>query len=731
MNKLLAASIDADAPKCKTLPHIRKYQNQNYSNETVDNYAWLEEKNNSEVIDYLEAENKYTEEVMKSTKALQGDLFSEIKSRIQENDQSAPWQLDQYLYYIRTEAGKEYSIFCRKLIDSQTATEEILLDENVLAHGYDFFDIGDIEISPCHKFLAYTVDTNGNECYDIYLKYLPNQKTAKLNFSSQHDHNINLASEIMWSADSKNILYLRLDDTLRPFEVWCCDINTQNLKIIYNNPAHCITNCLIYKEPDERFRLSVDRTRSDKYLLITSSSHVSTEIYYLPAKNVKKHLSHLRSIKPRAQNTEYSVDHYYESSECNYFYVLLNNIEKPNYELFRMQISSNSWECIIKHNEFVQLECLECFANYAVLFTKENGLTKLHIINNYDFKNIKTLDLVNILSEDVYELSPGDNEMYHNKEYIFEFESFITPAITYAINPRISEPDLRIIKADQAYNFNKSNYVTQRIFIDIKNSDHQLPISIVYNKHAYQQNGKCPLLLYGYGSYGISIDTYFSYGRLSLLDRGIAFAIAHVRGGGELGDKWHYDGRLDCKLNTFDDFILATEHLIQNKYTNSNKLVIHGGSAGGLLIGNVINQRPELYYLAIAEVPFVDCLNTMLDPSLPLTIPEYEEWGNPTESSEVFKYIKSYAPYENISEVQYPNLLINNSLNDTRVGYWEAAKWTAKLRTIQEKLNGKETVTLLNTRMNAGHSGVSGRYQAIQEAAFNYSFIISCLGLTY
>lgn len=724
-----------NAPKCKTLQHIRKYENNNYIDETTDLYHWLfdPDKANPEVIDYLQAENNYTDRTMAATKPLQNIIFNEIKARIQESDSSAPWRHDQYLYYFKTEVDKEYDIFCRKSV-SLTSTfsvpkEETLLDENLLAHNQAYFSVGDLEISPCHNYLAYTVDLIGNESYELYIKNLINNKTYHVKLVN------NLNAEIIWSADSKNILYLNLDNALRPYQVYSFDFAKFN-----QDPNNIHTN-LLFTELDERFRVSIERTRSNKYLLITSQSQISTEVYYLAANNINSSENTIESIKPRQQNIEYSVEHYYDyykkqdtNTEC--FYVLINSEQKPNFELYKTNFNLNSdsisaksakqtWELLIPHSIGTTLESFECFADYAILFTKINGLNYLNIVDKYNFNQIKTINIAKILNQEVYELSPGHNEMYNNPEYTFEFESLASPPCTYGIKSSLAcldldNIDLRLIKANRVLNnFNSNNYITKRIFISI-DSNTKLPVSLVYNKNLYTPGHKQPLLLYGYGSYGISIETYFSYSRISLLDRGIAFAIAHIRGGGELGETWHHAGRLENKKNTFSDFITAAEYLINHKYTSTGNLIIHGGSAGGLLIGNVINQRPELFNTAIAEVPFVDCLNTMLNPELPLTVTEYEEWGNPTADIKFYEYIKSYAPYENIKTQSYPNLLINNSLNDTRVGYWEAAKWAAKLRT--HKLD--KNIVLLKTLMNAGHGGASGRYQEIHEVAFNYSFIL-------
>lgn len=707
-------------PKCKK---------QAPTNITGDHYDWLTNRGNPEVINYLKEENSYAELVMQNTKKLQQELFDEIKSRIKEDDITAPWEHDQYLYYFKTKTDQEYSIFCRRFINTLEDTEQILLDENELAKNFEFFETGDMEISPCHQYLAYTVDTTGNESYQLYVKDLKNSQTYCLIATKDK---IKISDEIVWSADSKSILYIKLNRAHRNYQVWHYNFAA----FIENNNTQSLTfHTQIFHEKDERFELSIERTRSDQYLLIASNSQISSEIYYFPADNLISldfnTVKFIKSIKTRAQDVKYYAEH------CNdYFYISINSKEKLNFELYRFHISdSDNWELLIAHQPDIQIEHLDCFANFAILFTKQYGLPQLKIINNYDFKNIINFDIPQIFNEQIYDVAPGHNQMFNTSKYIFDYDSLITPSSTYSIEPQTKiNPEnfnLQLIKSDEVLNgYDKNHYLTQRLLIDIgidpdTNANLKLPISILYNKNQYKPDGNHPLLLYGYGAYGISIDPYFSYSRVSLLDRGIAFAIAHVRGGGELGESWHHGGRLACKNNTFNDFITAAEYLINNKYTHNSKLIIEGRSAGGLLIGNVINQRPELFHIAIAQVPFVDCLNTMLNPELPLTIGEYEEWGNPSNNKEAYEYIKSYAPYENIKQQKYPHLLLNNSINDYRVNYWEAAKFAAKLRA--HKLD--QNLLLLKTLMNAGHGGSSGRYQALHETVFNYSFILLCLGL--
>lgn len=715
------------APKCKTLQHIRKYQNQNngYTDETNDPYYWLTDKSNPEVIDYLEAENKYTADIMSDTKQLQDQLFHEFKAKILESDTTAPWPHDNYEYYFRTIEGQDYYLFCRKKIGTDS-TEQILLDENILAKDHYFFSTGDIEVSPCHKYLAYTADFVGNECYGLYIKDLANNKTFELNIK-------NISAELEWSSDSKSIIYLTLDDSMRPYQINCFQLNEYLA-------SYTESSFTLYTESDERFWVGIERTRTQKYLLITAQSKLSTEIYFLPAANLSKtSIDKIKSIKTREQNIEYSVEHYCENinnPQPDLFYILINSKQKPNYELYKLDLNKadtinnfKNWELILAHNSSITLEHIDSFRDYCILFTRTNGLNQLNIAYNYDFTNIQRYNIEKELGENIYDLGPATNEMFDSNKYRWQFESLSTPHSVYSLEINKNSSKLELVKQDSVLGgYNKSDYKSERVFCqpDPSNPNLKVPISIVYNKHKYKADGKHPLLLYGYGSYGICIDPYFSYSRLSLLDRGIAFAIAHIRGGSELGETWHHQGRLNEKTNTFTDFIASAEYLIKNKFTSSNRLIIQGGSAGGLLIGNVINQRPELFHSAIAEVPFVDCLNAMLDPELPLTITEYEEWGNPTAYVEVYEYMKSYTPYENIKHQAYPNLLINNNLEDVRVSYWEAAKWTAKLRANKTDNN----LLLLKTEMTAGHAGASGRYQSLKDAAFNYSFILKTLEQT-
>jgi oligopeptidase B len=715
---------EISAPKCKTLPHVRKYYNTNnpeYTDEVNDPYHWLIDKSNQEVIDYLIAENNYTNYVMSDTKKLQEQLFLEFKNRIQETDSRAPWPHDNYLYYFRTIAEKEYHLFCRKNINDQTTdSEQILLDKNLLAEQYDFFNIGDLEVSPCHNYIAYTVDTIGNECYELYIKDLNTNESFNLNIQ-------NISPDIEWSADSKVLLYLKLDELLRPYELNCFNC----FEFLTNKKLNTQLNFTLHYETDEKFRLCVERTRSKEYLIITAQSKISTEVYYLPAHNLTPDsINKIQLIKPRLEHVEYYIEHHRHNNQ-NHFYILLSSEKTPNFELYKVDLNTttdlqntNNWQLIIPHDINTKLDHLDCFKDYCILFTKSNGLNNLYIINNYNFTKLEKYDIELNFKEQIYDIAPANNEMYDHNEYRLQYESMSTPHSIYSV--KISQDNnyqLTLIKTDSVLNnYNKSDYISERLFVNTA-PNVSVPISLIYNKNKYKKDGSHPLLLYGYGSYGISIDPYFSYTRISLLDRGIAFAIAHIRGGGELGEPWHHQGRMHVKTNTFLDFIKCSEYLIHNKYTSAAKLIIQGGSAGGLLIGYVINQRPELFNIAIAEVPFVDCLNTMLDPTLPLTVTEYDEWGNPTDSALVYQYIKSYAPYENIKTQNYPHLLINNSLEDTRVCYWEAAKWTAKLRT--HKLDNN--LLLLNTEMAAGHGGVSGRYQAMKDTAFTYSFILKCL----
>lgn len=677
--------LNLDPPVAKVIPHVTEI----HGEKLIDNYFWLRNRDDKEVIEYLESENRYTDATMENTKELQKKLYKEMLGRIKETDKSAEVKIDDYYYYSRTEEGKQYAIHCRKK-GSMDAEEEILIDENVLAEGLEYFNIGVFEVSPDHRFLAYSVDTDGSETYTLYIKDLTTGELLK-------DVIKNTFVSLEWANDNKTIFYDILDEAKRPYKIYRHILGT-DIK----------DDTLVYYEKDEAFYAGVSKTKSKDYLLFISESKTTSEVSYLKA---DEPLSEIKIIHPRQHEMEYHVDHH-----GDYFFILTNDSAK-NFKLMKTPISNptkENWEEVIPHRDTVRLEHIEAFSDHIVVFERENGLKNIRILN---MKTNET-HYVNF-SEPVYNFWQGDNPEYNTNLFRFEYTSLVTPRSVFDYNMDNKILDLK--KQDEIPSgYDASQYQSERIFAKAEDGT-LIPISLVYKK-GLAKDGNNPLYLYGYGSYGASMDPNFSANRLSLLDRGFIYAIAHIRGGEEMGRYWYEQGKLLNKKNTFTDFISCAEHLIAEKYTSSKKLVISGASAGGLLMGAVTNMRPDLFNTVIAKVPFVDVINTMLDPSIPLTIIEYEEWGNP-DDKEYFDYIKSYSPYDNVSAKDYPNILITASLNDPRVQYWEPAKWTAKLRALKTDNN----ILLFKTNMGAGHGGASGRYDYLKEIAFEYAFILKCL----
>jgi oligopeptidase B len=641
------------------------------------------------VIAYLEAENRHTEDLVGHTKPLREELYREILSRIQETDLSVPVKREDYFYYTRTEEGKAYSIQSRKR-GSLDGPEEILLDANILAEGQKYFRLGNFAVSPDHRLLAYSTDLEGDEAYTIQVK---NLETGEL----LPDRIANTYYTLEWANDNRTFFYTVLDETKRPYRA-------------YRHELGAVSDTLVYEENDGRFALGLGKTRSRRFVFIELSSPLTSELRYLEAADP---LGEFRVMLPRRQSVEYDASHHGE-----YFYIRTNDGAK-NFRLMRTSVANPSienWHEVIPARADVTIEGVDSFEDHLAVYERERGLEKICIrdgsgaFSHYiDFP------------EPVYTVSASGNAEYKTNLLRFNYTSLVTPTSVFDYNVRTLERELKK-QYEVRGGYDASQYQSERIFAKAPDGV-EVPISLVYRK-GFELNGASPLLLYGYGAYGHSIDPRFSSDRLSLLDRGFVFAIAHIRGGAELGELWHDHGRLLQKKNTFSDFIACAEHLIATRYTSSNRLAIMGGSAGGLLMGAVLNMRPELFHAAIAKVPFVDTLNTMLDPTLPLTMSEYEEWGNP-EDKEYYNYIRSYSPYDNIAAREYPKMLVTGGLNDPRVSYWEPAKWVAKLRALKKDSN----VLLLKTEMGSGHFGPSGRYEGIKEVAFDYAFLLDSLGV--
>ncbi|MEE8149876.1 MAG: S9 family peptidase [candidate division Zixibacteria bacterium] len=659
-----------------------------FSDVRVDNYFWLRQRDDSAVIAYLEEENAYTAAMMKHTESMQEDLYEELLSRIKETDEDVPVKEGDYFYYSRTEEGQQYKIYCRKK-GSLEADEEIILNVNDLAEGHKFLSIGIFEISHNHELLAYSVDTSGSETYDLYIKDL---STGNL-----YDDVIpNTSWTAAWGNDNQNIFYTIDDEARRPY------------KLFRHRLGDSLENdLLVYTETNEKFYLYIAKTKSKKYLLQYSESITTTEIHFLDADNPT---GDFKVIHPRQQDMEYDVAHH-----GNDFYVKTNEKAK-NFKLMKTPVRSpgkSSWREVIPHRKAVKIENVEVFENHLVIYERENGLENIRILNLQTGE-----DHYIEFPEPVYGLRTQSNPEFESDQLRFMYYSMVTPKTVFDYNMNSKDRELK--KEYEVIGYDKSLYETKRIFAKAKDGT-QIPISIVYKKD-FRQDGTRPLYPYGYGSYGYSLEPSFSSNRISYLDRGFAYARAHIRGGSEMGRYWYDEGKLLNKKNTFTDFIACAEHLINENYTTSRKLVISGGSAGGLLMGAVLNMRPDLFEVAVADVPFVDVINTMLDESIPLTVTEYEEWGNPHDSV-FYTYMKSYSPYDNVGAKEYPHMLVTAGLNDPRVQYWESAKWTAKLRAN----NLGDHWLLLKTNMGAGHLGASGRYDYLKEIAFEMAFIFDRL----
>jgi oligopeptidase B len=686
----------------------------------VDHYAWLRNKESAEVIDYLKAENAYTDAILRPTDALQEKLYQEMLGRIQQTDLSAPHRLRGYSYFTRTEEGKQYPLRFRRR-DVEGAAEELLLDLNALAEGHSFLALGSFEVSDDDELLAYSTDTTGFRQYTLQIKKLATSETLNERFER--------VTSVAWAADNRTLFFTEEDDTTkRSYRLYRHVLGSSDVPM------------LLYEEKDERFRISVERTRSGSFLLLTSASHTASEVRFLSAKRASGDFS---LIAPREENHEYYVDHHPSDagpSDGGVFFVRTNSGGRT----FRlMDVSANEparelWLEVIPNRPEVMLAGADAFENHLVLFEREGGLPYLRVVNLQNVRQKSEHSEGDLLkdshriefTEPTYNASLGANPEFVTDFVRFQYESFVTPRSVFDYNLRTRE---RILLKQQPVlgGYDGRRYVTERLHASAPDGT-QIPISAVYRRDTFASEPSWPddrntgaaLLLYGYGSYGISVPVTFSSNRLSLLDRGVVFAVAHIRGGGELGKPWHDAGRMRQKMNTFTDFIAAAEFLIAQRYTSPEKLIVEGGSAGGLLIGAVVNLRPYLFHAAISHVPFVDVLNTMLDASLPLTVGEYEEWGNP-QVAEDYWVMKSYCPYTNVGRCAYPAMLVKTGLNDSQVMYWEPAKYVAKLRAMKTDTSP----LLFKVNMGAGHGGASGRYDYLREVALDYAFVLTQSGI--
>ncbi len=665
-----------------------------HGDQRTDNYYWLNDRENPEVIAYLNQENDYYNTMTAHTKAFQKALFDEMKARIKEDDASVPYFYNGYFYITRTEKDKDYPIYSRKK-GSLSAKEEILFDCNAMAKGKSYFQLGGMSISPNNKLVSFAIDVVGRRIYTLQIKNLETNKILK-------DKVENIDGTSVWANDNKTLFYTTKDKvTLRSDKVYKHQLGTDAKKDI-----------LVYYEKDATFDVDISKSKSRKYLVIESGSTLTTEFRTLLADNPE---GEFKVFQPRVRGVEYSISHYGDS-----FYVLTNKDKASNFKLMKTPenaTSSDNWKDIIAHREDVLLEDIEIFKDYLVVSERSNGLNKIRIM-----PWTSSGDYYLPFGSETYTANTTTNVDFDTDILRYSYQSLATPSSVIDFNMKTKTKEVKKEQEVLGGKFDKNNYIEERIWATAADGT-KVPMSLVYKK-GIKKDGKNPLLLYAYGSYGASMDAYFSSTRLSLLDRGFIFAIAHIRGGEDLGRQWYEDGKLLKKMNTFTDFIDCSKYLIAQKYTSPEHLYAEGGSAGGLLMGVIVNKAPELYRGVIAQVPFVDVVTTMLDDSIPLTTGEYDEWGNPNEKVS-YDYMKSYSPYDNVKPQAYPNMYISTGLHDSQVQYWEPAKWVAKLRAVKTDKN----VLFLDTNMDAGHGGASGRFEALKELSKEFSFLLDLEGI--
>lgn len=672
----------------------------------IDHYDWLRLKEAPEVLAYLEAENAYTDAVLKPTEDFQEKLYQEMLGRIQQTDFTVPYRLRGYLYFTRTEEGKQYPYHYRRR-DEEGAPEELLLDLNQLAEGHSFLGLGDFAVSDDNQLLAYSTDTTGFRQYTLSVR--------NLGTGAMLPERMERVTGVAWAADHKTLFYTVEDAT------------TKRSHRLYRRVLGAAgPDTLLYEETDERFHVEIERTRSGGYLLLTSASHTTSEVRFLRADDP---FGQFQWISRRADNHEYYADHHPGplAGPSEEVFFIRTNSGGRTFRLVTAPVRNPGrefWREVVPNRPDVMLAGVAAFKGRLVLFEREGGLPYLRIVDlaANDGGFLEASHRIEF-SEPAYNASMGDNPEFDPAYVRFQYESFITPRSVLDYDVRTKE---RVLRKQQPVlgGYDRSRYVSERLQATASDGT-RVPISMVYRRDT-SRDGSSPLLLYGYGSYGISMPINFNSNRLSLLDRGVIFAIAHIRGGGELGKPWHDAGRMKLKQNTFTDFIACAEHLIAQRYTSSDKLAIQGGSAGGLLMGAVSNMRPELFHVVLSQVPFVDVLNTMLDASLPLTVGEYEEWGNPQIADDYFT-MKKYCPYTNLARKAYPAMLLKTALNDSQVMYWEPAKYVAKLRTWKTDSNP----LLLKINIGAGHGGASGRYDYLREMALDYAFLLTQFGIRF
>jgi oligopeptidase B len=665
-------------------PRVRR------DDDSADPYRWMRDDTRKlpEVIDHLKAENDYTDAVISPIRPCVDALFEEMVARIKEDDETAPVRWGGFLYSSRTETGKQYRIFCRR---PEGGAEQVYLDANREAEGYDYYRLGALAISPDHRLLAWAADTDGGETYTIRVRDLASGENLEDTIEGAY-------AGLEWAADNRTLFYTTLDKTHRPWRLH---------RHVLGTPA--TDDVLVFEEPDESFFLNIHKTRSQRFLVIHLGSNDTNEAHYLAADDP---FGEFRILAPRKKGVEYSIDHHGES------FLIHSNEDAVNFRLFEAPVgkpSRDHWTEVIPHRPDVQLERVEPFCDHLAVIERRAGVTRLRIFSmpGYQAHDVE-------FDEPAYCLTFNVNPEYDSGTVRFVYESLTTPetVIDYDMTARTRA----VRKVEEVLGgYDPGEYVADRIHATAPDGT-RVPVSLVHRR-GIKLDGDNPLLLYAYGAYGMSTDPGFHSIRISLLDRGFVYAIAHVRGGADLGRPWYDAGKLEHKTNTFTDFIACAEHLVAEGYTSRERLAIRGGSAGGLLVGAVLNMRPDLFGAAIAKVPFVDVMNTMLDADLPLTVIEYDEWGNPNEKA-AHDRMRAYSPYDNVRAQAYPDMLVTAGLNDPRVAYWEPAKWVARIREMQTG----EGVVLLKTELGAGHGGPSGRYDSIREIALEYGFLLDRIG---
>ena len=689
-NIVIVAQTDMKPPVAKKETHITKV----HGIELKDDYFWMRDRNkekNPAIIEYLKAENTYTESFMNRHKGFVDNLYKEMLGRIKQDDVSVPYKKGDYWYFSKTFEGKQYPAFLRsKTKDGKDA--EVLLDQNEMAKGFGYFSIGEFDVSDDGNILAFSTDTTGYRQYTLQFKDL---RTGKI-----LPDKIERVTSVAWANDNKTVFIVTEEEVeKRSDKLFRHEVGTDKTE-------------LLFEEKDALFNIGVGKTRDDKMIMLSSFAKTSRESRYIPA---DKPLSDWKIVLPREEGHEYSVDHYGDE-----FYITTNK-NAENFRTVRAPVadpSEKNWKDFIAHNPAIKIEDIDFFKDYAVVSELENGLEYLKVM---DLKTKRAATRI-ATPESVYTMNLGANPEFDTPVIRYSYASMITPVSTYEYNFKTNKSEL-LKQQEIPSGYDKTKYETTRVWATARDGV-KVPVSIVMKKGT-KLDGSAPMLLYAYGSYGASMTPNFSTARLSLVDRGMIYAIAHIRGGSELGEKWRLEGRMFKKLNTFYDFIDSAKWLIANKYTSSDRLVIQGGSAGGMLMGGVVNMSPETFKAAIVQVPFVDVINTMMDASLPLTTEEWIEWGNPNEK-EAYDYMIQYSPYDNVKAQNYPNMLIEISLNDSQVPYWEGAKFAAKLRAMKTDDN----IILLKTNMGAGHGGSSGRFDRLKEIAFDYAYALSQVGIT-